>query len=68
MANITLSSQEMQVLIELLEREIPSLREELHHTDDREYRAFLKEREGFMHAMLQRLRAQATEVTTSSDT
>jgi hypothetical protein len=56
MTTITLSDQEHQVLIELLDREIPSLREEILHTDDHDYRESLKERETFVKNLLQKLK------------
>ena len=38
MMMLELNEQERQALIELLEREIPTLRDEIHHTGDYEYR------------------------------
>ena len=42
---LELNEQERRVLMELLEQEIPALRDEIHHTDDYEYRESLKARE-----------------------
>lgn len=56
MTTITLSDRELQLLIELLDREIPSLREEILHTDDHDYRESLKERENFVKDLLQKLK------------
>ena len=52
MMTLELNEQERQALIELLEREIPSLRDEIHHTDDYEYREFLKTREQVVKKLL----------------
>jgi hypothetical protein len=54
---ITLTDQELQYLLELLEREIPNLREEIHYTDDHDYREFLKERERFVKALVEKFSA-----------
>ncbi len=56
MAAINLSDKEQQLLVELLDREIPNLRDEILHTDDHEYREFLKERENFIKELLRRLK------------
>ncbi|MBI3303714.1 MAG: hypothetical protein HYZ72_16740 [Deltaproteobacteria bacterium] len=58
MATIMLSDKEQQFLIELLEREIPNLRDEILHTDDSEYRDFLKERERFIKDLVHNLKTQ----------
>ena len=55
MSTIDLSDKEQQLLVELLDREIPSLRDEILHTDDHEYREFLKEKENSVKALLGRL-------------
>jgi hypothetical protein len=52
MMMLELNEQERQALIELLEREIPTLRDEIHHTDDYEYREFLKTREQVVKKLL----------------
>ena len=52
MMTLELNEQERQALIELLEREIPTLRDEIHHTDDYEYREFLKTREQVVKKLL----------------
>ena len=56
MAAINLSDKEQQLLVELLDREIPNLRDEILHTDDHEYREFLKERENSIKELLKRLK------------
>jgi len=55
MSTITLSDQEQQFLVEMLQKEIPNLREEILHTDDHDYREFLKERERFVKELAQKL-------------
>jgi len=56
MGTINLADKEQEFLVELLEKEIPNLREEIVHTDDHDYREFLKEREKFVHALLGKLK------------
>ena len=56
MSVMTLSDKEQQLLVELLDREIPNLRDEILHTDDHEYREFLKERENSIKELLKRLK------------
>jgi hypothetical protein len=56
MSTITLSDQQQQLLVELLDREIPSLRDEILHTDDHDYRESLKEREAAIKELLNRLK------------
>ena len=60
MRTIHLSDQEQQFLLELLQREIPNLREEILHTDDYEYRNFLKERERFINDLVHHLSEEGT--------
>jgi len=55
---IYLSDDQRQVLIDLLERELLSLQKEIMHTDTRDYRRFLKERERSLADVLQHVRAQ----------
>jgi TRAP-type C4-dicarboxylate transport system substrate-binding protein len=56
MSTINLSDKEQQLLIELLEEEVIELREEILHTDDHEYREFLKEKENSIKEVLKRLK------------
>jgi hypothetical protein len=56
MSMITLSDTEQQLLAELLDREIPSLRDEILHTDDHDYREFLKEREQIIKELVKKLK------------
>lgn len=53
---LDLNEQEQQLLTELVEREISSLREEIWHTDDHDYREALKERERDLKVLLARLK------------
>lgn len=52
MITLQLNTDEHQVLIEMLERELPNLRHEIHHTDDHDYRDFLKAREHLLERLL----------------
>ena len=56
MSTINLSDKEQQLLIELLEEEIPELRDEILHTDDHEYREALKGKEDSVKELLRRLK------------
>lgn len=60
MITLQLDEQEQQVLTELLEREIPNLRHEIHHTDDRAYRDFLKAREHLLERLLTTVKTTTT--------
>jgi len=62
---MTLTDQELQYLLELLEREIPNLREEIHHTDDHDYREFLKERERLVKALVEKFSAYGSQAKSS---
>ena len=55
MNTVMLTDEELEYLRELLHREVPNLREEIHHTDDHDYREFLKERERFVKALVEKL-------------
>lgn len=63
MSTIMLNDQEQQFLLEMLQKEIPNLREEILHTDDHDYRVFLKERERFVKELVQKLSQQAGRAT-----
>jgi hypothetical protein len=56
MVAINFSDKEQQLLIELLEREIPNIRGEIWHTDDHDYREFLKEREIALKDLVNKLK------------
>ncbi len=60
MITLQLDEQEQQVLTELLEREIPNLRHEIHHTDDRAYKDFLKGREAVLERLLTTVKTTTT--------
>lgn len=60
MGTINLTEKEQQLLIEILEREIPDLRDEIWHTDDHDYRESLKARERRINDLLGRLRESQT--------
>jgi hypothetical protein len=60
MITLKLDEQEQQALVEVLEREIPNLRREIHHTDDRAYRDFLKAREQLLERLLTRMKTTTT--------
>jgi hypothetical protein len=59
MITLHFDEQEQQALTELLEREIPNLRHEIHHTDDHDYREYLKTRERLLEKLLDTVRAQS---------
>jgi hypothetical protein len=53
---INLGEKEQGFLVELLIREILSMRDESRHTEDCPYREFLKERENFIGDLLRKLK------------
>ena len=60
MITLQLDEQEQQALAELLERELPTLRHEIDHTDDREYRDYLKARERLLERLLDTVKTKVT--------
>jgi ABC-2 type transport system permease protein len=56
MGTINFSEKEQGLLVEILEREIPDLRDEIWHTDDHDYREALKERERSINVLLDKLK------------
>ena len=56
MRTISLADNEHEFLVEMLEREMPNLHDEIHHTDDHDYREYLKEREKLLNALLRKLK------------
>lgn len=66
MITLHLDEHEHQAVLELLEREIPNLRHEIHHTDDRDYREFLKARERLLEKLLDTVKASTPETASSS--
>ena len=59
MKTLTFSEEEQQLVVEILEKEIPNLRDEIVHTDDHDYREFLKEREKRLRELVSKLTASA---------
>lgn len=55
MAVVTLTPEEQQILLELVDTAIPDLREEIWHTDDHDYRERLKAREHMLKELQQKL-------------
>ena len=53
---IELSSDELDLLRQLLEAKRVDLQHEIHHTDDREFKAALKARRDLLEALLSKLR------------
>jgi len=66
MITLQLDEQEQQALTELLERELPNLRHEIRHTDDHEYRGFLKARERLLERLLNTVKTPATGIPTTA--
>ena len=64
MNTVMLSDQELQYVLELLQREIPNLRDEIWHTDDHDYREFLKERERLVKAVVEKLSTYSSQTAT----
>jgi len=57
MSKLNLTPTEEQDLLELLERYIPELEDELAHTEKKDFYKFLKEREEFMQDLIKRLKS-----------
>ena len=57
MSKLELTSDEEKELLAILERYIYDLRAEIVNTDDREFRRFLRNREGIMSGLINRLKA-----------
>jgi len=56
MKTLTFTEEEQQLIVEILSKEIPSLRDEIVHTDDHDYREFLKEREKHLNDLVKKLK------------
>ncbi len=56
MEKLNLTSQEKDKLLMVLERYLPDIRSEIAHTDSKEFRKELKEREVFMIDLIGRLK------------
>lgn len=56
MPTISFSDAEQQLLTELLDTEMRELAHEIHHTDDRDYRESLKEKEKTIEELLKKLK------------
>jgi hypothetical protein len=65
MNTVILSDQELQYVLELLQREISNLRDEIWHTDDHDYREFLKERERLVKALVEKLSTYSSQTATA---
>jgi len=59
MPNINLTEAELKVAVELLEREAAELHEEIHRTDNHDYREELKAEEIVLKGLLHKLVAPA---------
>lgn len=60
MITLKLDDPEQQALVELLERELPNLRQEIHHTDNRDYKDYLKAREQLLERLLTMMKTTTT--------
>lgn len=57
--NLDLTADEGDALLDILQRELSRLKGEIYHTDDREFKAGLKEREAIIVELIERLSASA---------
>jgi hypothetical protein len=55
MARIDFTDKEQQLLVEIVEGEIPEIRDEIWHTDNHDYRESLKDREQCLKTILAKL-------------
>lgn len=62
MIRMELSLDEAEILRDILETTISGIREEIHHTDHREYREGLKRREAALEGLLGRFEAERKPV------
>jgi hypothetical protein len=67
MLTLQLNDEEHRAVLELLERELPELRREIHHTDDHDYREFLKAREHVLERLLDRVKLATSATASGSD-
>jgi hypothetical protein len=65
MNTVMLSDQELQYVLELLQREIPNLRNEIWHTDTHDYREFLKERERLLKTLVEKFSTYSSQMATA---
>lgn len=56
MPKLNLTPEEEKNLLEVLERYLPELEDELVHTENRDFHKFLKDRETFMQELIRRLK------------
>jgi hypothetical protein len=56
MEKLNLTSQEKEKLLIVLERYLPDIKSEIAHTDSKEFREALKDREVFMADLIGRLK------------
>ncbi len=61
MISLKLNEEERRLLVELLECDISDLRTEIAHTDRREYKEMLKNREALMKKLEQELELAAAK-------
>ncbi|HSV95935.1 MAG TPA: hypothetical protein VLM75_03260 [Spirochaetota bacterium] len=59
--NIHLDEKELEIIVDLLARELKELPTEIRHTSTREYREMLKEREEGLEKLFARLRSALPE-------
>ncbi|MCU0844077.1 MAG: hypothetical protein MUC76_04040 [Spirochaetes bacterium] len=59
--NIHLDEKELEIIVDLLARELKELPTEIRHTSTREYREMLKEREEGLEKLFARLRSVLPE-------
>ena len=61
MLSITFAKEELQLLVEVLDRTIPPLREDIvQATEDHDYRDAFRERERLLNVILEKLRDKLT--------
>lgn len=58
MSSVELNEKERELMIDLLDREVPNLREEIHYTDDHDYKETLKQREIAIKQLLRKLKGE----------
>jgi hypothetical protein len=59
--NLELSGEERILLLEILRNDFGQLRSEIYHTEGRDWKVGLKEREALLHAIIERLEAMSAD-------
>ena len=62
--NLDITKEERALLLEMLEAKLVAMSHEIHHTDAREFKQYLKQRRDLIEALLERMKNLAPSGTT----